>query len=135
MLLTEANGLPVGVQLHSASPAEVKLIRPLLRCCRRKTSRSKRLVYDKAADSAQLREQIRWHGLRLIAPYRRRRNETRARRLLARDQAYYKLRYQVERCFAWMTHFRRLNVRWEYHWHLFEGFWQLACMFTILKRL
>lgn len=135
MLLTEANGLPIAVQVHSASPAEVKLIPSLVRARLRKTARSKRLLYDKAADSAQLREQIRWQGLRLIAPYRKRRNEIHARKLHSRDRKYYTLRYRVERCFAWMTHFRRLNVRWEYHWHLFEGFWQLACLFTILRRL
>lgn len=135
MLLTEANGIPIAVQVHSASPAEVKLIPNLVRkrCVRR--SRSKRLLYDKAADSADLREQMSWQGLRLIAPYRRRRNQNRARRLHSRDRNYYNLRYRIERCFAWMSNLRRLNIRWEYHWHLFEGFWQLGCLYTILKRL
>jgi len=28
-----------------------------------------------------------------------------------------------------------LGMRWEYHAFLFEGFWQLGCVFTILKGL
>ncbi|MBL4884884.1 MAG: hypothetical protein JKY95_10160 [Planctomycetaceae bacterium] len=74
-------------------------------------------------------------GVHVIAPYRRRINQKIARRLPRRDRNYCAVRYRAELTFDWMTHYRRLNTRWEYHTHLFEGFWQLACLFTILKRL
>jgi hypothetical protein len=50
MLLVDGRGTPLGVDIASASPAEVQLIEPLLkqRILRR---RPKRLIYDRAADS------------------------------------------------------------------------------------
>ncbi|MCG6154176.1 transposase [Rubinisphaera sp. ICM_H10] len=135
MLLTDAHGLPLGLQVHSASPHDVNLIEPLLRGSLRWVMRARRFIYDTAADSRRLRRRVWLYGPRLIATYRRRRNEQHARRLNSRDQRYYDLRYRIERTFAWLSNYRRLNIRWEYHAHLFEGFWQLACLFTILKRL
>ncbi len=43
-------------------------------------------------------------------------------------------RWKVERTFAWLKNLRRLTTRWEYHPHLHEAFWQLGCLYTILKQ-
>ncbi len=93
MLLTDSNGIPVGVEVHSASPHEVTLIESLLSHNVRWANRARRLIYDKAADSATLRRRVRRFGLRLIAPYRRRVNQKTARRLPLRDRNYYAIRY------------------------------------------
>lgn len=111
------------------------VINSLLRRRVHKTTRTRRLVYDKTADSAMLRESIRAHGLRLIAPFRKRQNEDRARKINNQDRHFYKLRYRVERCFGWFTHLRRLNIRYENYAHLCEGFRQLASLFIILTWL
>ena len=42
-------------------------------------------------------------------------------------------RWTIEWTFGWLKHLRRLTTRWEYHAHLHLGFWQLACLLTILN--
>jgi hypothetical protein len=71
MLLTDAEGTPLGVDVESASPHEVKLIERLLEKCRDKRRKRCRLLYDRAADSEPLRTRLKQRGVRLIAPYRR----------------------------------------------------------------
>ena len=132
MLLTDVSGTPVGVHIESASPHEVTLVESLVSQAQIDLPNRARLLYDKAADSNPLRERLRWQGIRLIAPARAKRDGTR-KRLTTRDQRYYLHRWKVERNIAWLKGFRRLCVRWEYHDHLHEGFWQLACLFIILK--
>ena len=134
MLLADREGTPLGVMVTSASPHEVKLIEPLLEHTQHDLPVQTRLLYDKAADSTPLRERLKARGLRLIAPFIRRRHQ-RPRRLPKGDQRLYAHRWKIERTFGWLKHFRRLTTRWEYHPELHLGFWQLACLFTILRRL
>jgi transposase len=120
------------VTIASASPHEVNLIEPLVATAPALIDRAQRLVYDKAADSAALRRRLQAWGLRLIHPFIQRRGQS-PRQLPARDRNYYAQRWKIERTFAWLKQLRRLNTRWEYHAHLHQGFWQLGCLFTILK--
>src|SRR4029077_13579765 len=70
MLLVDGRGPPLGVDIASASPAEVKLIEPLLnnRVVQR---RPDRLIYDRAADSDPLRKRLKERFIELICPHRR----------------------------------------------------------------
>jgi transposase len=133
MLLTDTEGTPLGVTLTSASPHDVTLIEPLLDSTVHQGPAPKRLVYDKAADSGRLRACLKERGLRLICPFIRRRNQ-KPKRMPLRDQKHYKHRWKIERTFGWLKNYRRLTTRWEYLPQLHLGFWQLACLFTILKR-
>lgn len=72
MVLTDGKGLPLAIDIESASPAEVTLIEPLLD--RAVTPYiPARLIYDRAADSDPLRKQFAQRGIELICPHRRRR--------------------------------------------------------------
>ena len=131
MLLVDARGTPLGVDIASASPAEVQLIEPLLekRVLRK---RPKRLIYDRAADSDPLRKRLAKRCIELICPHRRgrKRPATQDGRPLRR----YKRRWKIERSISWLFNYRRLVVRYERYSHLFLGLLELACAFTILKR-
>jgi transposase len=131
MLLADGGGLPLAAEVHSASPAEVRLIEPLLakRVLRR---RPRRLIYDKAADCDSLRVRLARRGIDLICPHRR--NRTRPKLQDGRKLRRYKRRWKIERSISWLLNFRRLVVRYEHHAHLFLGFVQLACLYTILRR-
>jgi len=37
--------------------------------------------------------------------------------------------------FAWLSNFRRLVVRWEYHAQNFQGFVHLGCLVILLRYL
>jgi transposase len=130
MLLVDGHGTPLGVDIASASPAEVTLIEPLLN--KRISRRPDRLIYDRAADSDPLRTRLRRRFIELICPHRRGRRKppTQDRRPLRR----YKRRWKIERSISWLFNYRRLVVRYERHSYLFLGLLELACAFTILKR-
>ena len=119
MLLVDGRGTPLGVDIASASPAEVKLIETLLtkRVLRR---RPQRLLYDRAADSDPLRKRLAQRRIELICPHRRGRQRpaTQDGRALRR----YKRRWKIERSIAWLFNYRRLVVRYERHDFLFRGF-------------
>jgi transposase len=131
MLLVDGHGTPLGVDIASASPAEVKLIEPLLekRVLRK---RPERLIYDRAADSDPLRKRLAKRCIELICPHRRgrKRPATQDGRALRR----YKRRWKIERSISWLFNYRRLVVRYERHDFLFRGFLTLACALTLLKR-
>ena len=131
MLLVDGRGTPLGVDIASASPAEVNLIEPLLNK-RTMRKRPQRLIYDKAADSDPLRKRLAKRCIELICPHRcsRKRPATQDGRPLRR----YKRRWKVERSISWLFNYRRLVVRYERHSLLFLGLLELACAFTILKR-
>src|ERR1700686_644730 len=47
----------------------------------------------------------------------------------------YRRRWRVERLSAWLHHFRRLVIRWEYHVENFFGTVRLGCMQILLRYL
>lgn len=122
----------MGVTVTSASPHEVKLIESLLDANQIDGKESKRLVYDRAADSQELKKRLKDAGIDLICPPVNRRNQ-KPRHMSKRDRRHYQHRWKIERTIGWLKHLRRLTTRWEYLPELHLAFWQLASLFTILR--
>jgi len=130
MAVTDGHGLPLAVDVASASPAEVRLVVSTLES-RFIPELPERLIGDKAYDSDPLAAQLAEGGVELIAPNRRNRKvKTQDGRSLRR----YRRRWKVERLFAWFHNFRRLVNRWEYDVANFLGFVQLGCIVILLRR-
>lgn len=130
MAIADRAGLPVAIDVASASPAEVRLVEITLN--QRFTRRlPHRLIGDKAYDSDPLDRQLRRRGVALIAPHKRNRCRppTQDGRVLRR----YRHRWKVERLFAWLHQFRRVVVRYEYHVLNYLGLLQLACIMILLR--
>ncbi len=132
MVLVDGEGLPLGIDIAAANRNEIILIEPMLDKRLLKQRPLKRLIYDKAADGDGLRRRLAARGIDLICPHKRSRKSKPLQD--GRKLRRYCRRWKIERSIAWLHNFRRLVVRWEYHAHLFEGFLQLACLFTILRR-
>ena len=133
MAIVNRRSLPLAVHVASASPAEVKLIKPTIED-RFIAHYPPRLIGDRAYDSDPLDAELKKEfGIELIAPHRdnRVRPATQDGRALRR----YKRRWVVERFFAWLHNFRRLVTRWERHVENFVGMLQLGCMRILLNRL
>jgi len=135
MAVADGNGLPVAVPVHvaSASPHEVTLAEQTVAECFVTDEKPERLVGDKAYDSDPLDVKLAVNcGIELIAPHRynRQASKTQDGRPLRR----YKSRWMVERLFAWLQNFRRIQVRYDYYAENFLGFVQLGCMMILLRR-
>ena len=131
MLLVDGRGLPLAVEVHPASPAEVTLIEPLLAQAKPR-HRPEHLVYDRAADSDPLRARLAARGIKLVCPHRkgRRKPATQDGRVLRR----YAKRWIVERTIAWLQAYRRLVTRYEFYATHFLNFVKLASVLILLRR-
>jgi transposase len=130
--ITDDHGLPLAVSVESASPHESQLVEGVLGQSFLDTLPA-RLIGDKAYDSDRLdRDLAERYGIEMIAPHRgQRRQPTQDGRPLRR----YRRRWRVERLFAWLHHFRRLVIRWEYHVENFFGMVRLGCMQILFRYL
>ena len=131
MVLSDAHGLPLSVTVHSANPAEVKLIEPLIDSAITSVVPGK-LIYDRAADSDPLRQRLAKRGIELICPHRRGRVKPPSQdgRALRR----YRRRWKIERTIAHLQSFRRIVVRHEFYAVIYHGFLKLACIIMALRR-
>lgn len=137
MFVVDGNGLPLGLHLDSASTAEVKLAELTLgtvgvsRPRGRPTRRPERLVADRGYDSSAFRCALRRRGIKMRIPAKRHPATWRAKqgRPVVAHKNDYRLKYKVERSFAWLGNFRRLLIRWERAFTLYRGFF---CVVVLL---
>ena len=132
IVITDDHSLPLAVSIESASPHESQLVEGVLGHSFLDTLPAW-LIGDKAYDSDRLdRDLADRHGIEMIAPHRgKRREPTQDGRPLRR----YRRRWRVERLFAWLHHFRRLVIRWEYRVENFFGMVRLGCMQILFRYL
>jgi len=133
MLVTDGQGLPLGLVLESANRAEVKLAQRTLETVAVRTSRGrartrpKHLIADKAYDSRRFRQYLRRRGIAHTIPPIRHKGRFRRRRLPRYDAARYACRWIVERSHAWLQNYRRVLVRYDHLLSTYRGFVLLAC--------
>lgn len=132
MVLSDAEGIPLAAEIHSASPAEVTLIESLLDQ-QPLPKTPQRLIYDMAADSDPLRNRLQERGIELICPHRK--NRVKPATQDGRRLRRYRKRYKIERLNSWIQNFRRLVVRYEHMATNFLGFVQLACAMIVMRKL
>lgn len=138
MVVASGQGLPLGVQLASASPHETTLIESTLervsvpRRRGRPRKNPTRLIYDKAADSDPLRERLKKRGIDLICPHKS--NRVKPPTQDGRKLRRYKRRWKMERAIAWLGNFRRLVVRYEYNIRMYQAFFHVACLLITLRQ-
>jgi transposase len=114
----------------SASPHETTLA-PAALAARFTRSAPQRLIGDRAYDSDPLDALLLRQGIEMIAPHRR--NRTKPRTQDGRKLRRYKRRWKVERLFAWLQSFRRIQTRHERHVENYRGFVQLGCLVILLR--
>jgi transposase len=129
MAVADRTGLPVAVDVASASPHEVTLVKSTLDAGFLPDV-PERLIGDKAYDSDAVDEDLAAEGIELIAPQRGNRSKTQDGRPLRR----YRRRWKIERLFAWLQNFRRILVRHERDVLNYLGFVQLGCILILLRR-
>ena len=140
MVVVDGQGVPLGKQLVSASPAEVKLVESTLDTIAvprqgpgRPQKRPLRLIADRAYDSDPLRWRLLQRGIVLICPHRR--GRTKPATQDGRSLRRYRKRWIIERTIAWIGNYRRLTVRYENHLLMYQAFFHVACLLITLRHL
>ena len=130
MAVADGAGFPLAISVGSASPHEVTLVEDTLD--KRFTKEMpERLIGDKAYDSDPLDERLQQQGIQLIAPHKsnRKKPATQDGRPLRR----YVRRWKIERLFAWLQNFRRIQVRHDRSLNNYLAFVLLGCMIIFLR--
>lgn len=94
MTMVDREGIPLSLEVYSASPAEVSLIEPMLEH-RVLAQLPQRLVYDRAADSDPLRQGVQERGIELVCPHHKSRKKPPTQN--GRKLKPFKRRWSVER--------------------------------------
>ena len=130
MAVADGAGFPLAICVGSASPHEVTLVEDTLDK-RFIEEMPERLIGDKAYDSDPLDERLQIQGIEMIAPHKsnRKKPATQDGRVLRR----YKRRWKIERLFAWLQNFRRVQVRHDRSLGNYLAFVLLGCIIIFLR--
>ena len=135
MALADGAGLPLAVSIADGSRHDVALVEQTLDAAFVEELPEK-LIADRGFDSAKLADQLAVRDVELVAPIRdgtpTRRKSTK-RKQDGRTLRRYRKRWKVERLFAWLKQFRRINTRWDRKAENFLGFVHLGCMVILLR--
>jgi transposase len=91
--------LLTGAQAHDCPPAQ-RLIR--------RTKAARKILGDKAYDSAPLRQWLKDRGTRAVVP-----NKSNRKQPFSFDKKSYKLRHRIENAFCRLKDFRRIATRYD----------------------
>lgn len=126
-MLTEANGIPIGLTVAGANRNDMKLVRMTIDSIpvdRPKPTREQPhgRCMDKGYDYEEVRETVREFGF--TAHIRSRGEEAQA---LKREAGFKARRWVVERAHSWMNRFRRVLIRWDKSAANYLAFLHFAC--------
>ncbi len=131
MVVADGQGIPVGISLHSASPAEVTLVEETLDTVQVNEAQLMRLIADKAYDSAPLRKRLAEQNIEQITPHKR--NRVKKKLQDGRPLRRYKRRWIIERTIAWLGNFRRIATRFDHSINLYTTFVHIACTIITMR--
>jgi putative transposase len=126
-LLTDANGVPVGLAVEGANRHDKKLVEATLESIpvARPVATAERpqgMCLDKGYDYDDTRDLVREFGF--TAHVKARGEEAKE---LKREAGFRARRWVVERTHSWMNRFRRLLIRWEKKVENYFGMLHLVC--------
>ena len=132
-LLTEAQGIPVGLAVDGANRHDMKLVRvtvdrlPISRPTP-SPEHPQGLCLDKGYDFPEVRRIVDEFGF--TAHIRSRGEEAQA---IKREAGFKARRWVVERTHSWLNRFRRILVRWDKSPENYIAFLHFACALIVLR--
>jgi transposase len=131
-LLVDATGIPLAFTLTGGNRHDVTQLIPLIErvpCVSGVVGRPRRrpgsVVGDRGYDHDKYRSLLRARGIKPVI----------ARRQTANGSGLGRVRWVVERTFAWLHHFKRLLVRYERRAEMHEAMLALGCCLVCFRRL
>ena len=126
-LLTEAQGVPVGVAVDGANRHDMMLVRPTLDSVviarpEPNLEQPQGMCLDKGYDFDEVRRTVAEFGF--TAHVRSRGEEAKA---IKREAGFKARRWVVERTHGWLNRFRRILVRWDKSPDNYIAFLHFAC--------
>jgi len=131
-LLVDATGIPLAWTLTGGNRNDVTQLVPLVERIPpvrgkpgRPRRRPERVTADRGYDHDKYRRELRRRGI----------SSEIARRQTGHGSGLGRVRWVVERTFAWLHHYKRLLVRYDRRAEIHEAFLALACCLVCFRRL
>ncbi len=131
-LLVDASGIPLAWTVTGGNRNDVTQLVPLIErvpAVRGKVGRPRqrpeRVVADRGYDHDKYRRELRRRGI----------GSEIARRQTDHGSGLGRIRWVVERTFAWLHHFKRLLVRYDRRHEIHEAFLAIGCCLVCFRRL
>ncbi len=102
--LADAKGRLIAILLTGGEAHDCPVAKRLVR----RVKRPKRMLGDKAYDSAELREELAAHATKSVIP-----NRSNRKLLFTFNRRLYKLRWRIEAAFNRLKDFRRIATRYD----------------------
>jgi putative transposase len=133
-LLTEADGVPIGLAVEGANRNDFKMAKETLESMPVKRPRPTRshpqgMCLDKGYDYDEVRELVEAFGY--TAHIRARGEEAQA---IKKEAGFKARRWVVERTHSWMNRFRRILTRWEKKAENYLALLHLVCAIITYRR-
>jgi len=128
MAIADSAGLPIAVSIADGSKHDVSLVEDVIDEAFDKVPT--KLVGDKGFSSQKLADQLQAIDIELIAP---KHPTHKNRKVDGRKLRRYKRRWKVERLFAWLKRYRRINTRWDRKAENYLGFLHLGCLILLVR--
>ena len=122
-MLSDTLGRPLRFVITPGQASDITAVPDLLR-----GQQAGAVLADKAYDSNDLRQRIADMKAEAVIPSKRNRKV-----FIPHDEAAYKHRNQIERCFGRLKHFRRFATRYDRRTIHFTGFVHLAAAMIWLR--
>jgi len=130
--LVDATGIPLAWTVTGGNRNDVTQLVPLIERVPpvrgkpgRPRRRPDRVTADRGYDSSALRQQLRDRGIEPEI----------GNRYLGHGSGLGRVRWVVERTFAWLHHFKRLLVRYDRRHEIHEAFLAIGCCLVCFRRL
>lgn len=139
MLAIDGQGIPLTGILSSASTSEYNLLFPTLDTIsiekrpNHPIKKTKVLIADRGYDAKWVRDALRRRGITPYIPKRRKKGQIEEPTYNKRIKPWYKIRWMVERTISWLGNYRRVTTRYEHYAHIYNAFFQLACIMICLN--
>jgi transposase len=130
-LLSDKNGLPADVEFGAGNIHDKTFIHTHLE--NTKGRRKRELNLDKVYVSLELRRDMRKKGCHVNMKMRAGDYIRKKGPKFKLDEEKYRVRFLVEKCFAWLENFRRLRIRREYKLAMFKAFVYLALIIILIR--
>lgn len=131
-IVTEAEGLPIGMAAAAANVSEQKLLVPALNDVPIAIEPDTPVVADKGHDSDPLRDELEENGYKPVIPHRN--NRVKPSRNDGRHLRRYRHRWRIERTNSWVHSYRGVAVRWCHYLFMYLGLVYVAFIHMALKR-
>ena len=135
-MLTDGNGVPIGLEVAGANRPDMKLVESTLESIPvdrpEPTKESpQNLSGDKGYDYPEVRELIANWGYTAHIPVKKAKGAKSSKP--EKIPGYRARRWVVERTHSWMNRFRRLFIRWEKKVPNYKAFLHFACAWITYK--